>query len=336
MPNSLKLIRLSKNSFAGRYLFAQRAVKLIKLKPHVPKPRKYDTLRGMEKRFKRIYLEITNLCNLSCSFCPIDQRKANTMALPSFKAIIDQAEPLAEQICLHLMGEPLAHPEIENVLKYCSQIGAKIQITTNGLLLGKHRSLIMAEPCVSQVNVSLQSYMDNFPAAKVENYLEKVFQFIDYAQSYRPDMYINLRLWNLEDKAESEQNNKVFDFIDKRLGIKINRNVEVGRIKSKKIQGRLYLHFDSRFEWPRMDLPIQGDQGRCNGLKDHIAIHSDGTVVPCCLDDQKILNLGNCLETELTQILENERAQAMLKGFQNGALKEELCKRCSYINRFKK
>jgi len=291
----------------------------------------------MEKRFKRIYLEITNLCNLSCSFCPIDQRQAKVMEFAKFQKIIDQAQPLTEQICLHLMGEPLAHPEIDKILNYSTKIKAKIQLTSNGILLNKYKELIAREDSVVQINISLQSYMDNFPGGKLENYLNKIFDFIDYVAIHKPQMYINLRLWNLsENVSDSNQNNAIYDYIDKRLNILINRKVDVGGIKSKKIRDYLYLHFDSRFEWPRMELPYQGEQGRCNGLKDHIGIHADGTVVPCCLDDQKIINLGNVLEKSLETIINSDRALAMKNGFANGVLKEELCKRCSYIKRFKK
>lgn len=290
----------------------------------------------MGKQFKRIYLEITNLCNLNCSFCPIDQRSAKEMSYDNFVKTIDQARPMADQICLHLMGEPLAHPNIDQILNYCSEVESKIQLTTNGLLLDKFKESIVKNNCVAQVNISLQSYMDNFPKANLKKYLDKVFSFIEFAHEKRSDLYINLRLWNLDDSDENESNNLVFDYLDDKLNIEINRRVDVGGIKSKKIKDHLYLHFDSRFEWPRMDLPYQGEQGRCRALIDHIAIHADGTVVPCCLDDQKIINLGNCFESNLESIINSNRASEMKQGFLNGVLKEELCKRCSYINRFKK
>lgn len=289
----------------------------------------------MAKRFKRIYLEITNLCNLSCSFCPIDQRQAKSMEISEFKKTLDQVAPLTDQVCLHLMGEPLAHPHISEILSYCSKLKTKIQLTTNGLLLGKSKELIANEDCVFQVNISLQSYMDNFPRGNFNAYLAKVFEFIDFIHAARPEIYINLRLWNLTE-SKTDSNGPIFDFIEKRLNVSINRKVDVGAIKSKKVKERLYLHFDSRFEWPRMELPLQGEHGRCNALKDHVAIHADGTVVPCCLDDQKIIKLGNCFESGLESILDSSRAITMQEGFARGVLTEELCKRCSFINRFKK
>lgn len=258
------------------------------------------------------------------------------MALEEFENTIKQAAPLARQVCLHLMGEPLAHPKFLDILKICEQYNCPVQLTTNGLLLSKHMDAILGASIVRQVNVSLQSYMDNFPDRDITPYLDKVFAFVKNAMEKRPELYLNLRLWNLAEKLDDSLNEKVYRYLEEKFSTSINRKVEVGAVKSKRVQDRLYLHFDSRFEWPRMELPVQGDQGRCNALKDHVAIHADGAVVPCCLDDQKIINLGNCHETSLKDILDSPRAKAMREGFSNGVLVEELCQRCSFINRFKK
>ncbi|MDC1173962.1 radical SAM protein [Bacteriovoracaceae bacterium] len=293
----------------------------------------------MTKRFSRIYIEVTNICNLNCSFCPIDQRDSDVMPVENFSKIIAQSSPLANQVCLHLMGEPLAHPRIDEILKLSAKENCPIQITTNGVLLSKHSELIFNSKIVRQVNISLQSYMDNYPNKDFSDYLTMIDTFIKTASKRRPDLYINLRLWNLDDQEGNKENNneneKVFQFFENSLQINIKRSVDVGGIKSKKIAPMLYLHFDSRFEWPRMELPLQGKVGRCNALKDHIAIHADGTVVPCCLDDQKILKLGNCLDDGLENILESKMAKDMKIGFENHVLVEELCQRCSYIKRFK-
>ena len=95
-------------------------------------------------------------------------------------------------------------------------------------------------------------------------------------------------------------------------------------------------HFDSRFDWPRLESPVQSTEGRCNGLIDHFAVHADGTVSPCCLDDQKIIQLGNIFDNDIKTILESDRATKIKNGFKNGKLIEELCQKCTYINRFKK
>ena len=257
------------------------------------------------------------------------------MKLDEFRRTIEQAAPLAEKICLHLMGEPLAHPNFDEILKICEDNNAEIILTTNGLLLKRYQETILASKCVYQVNVSVQSYMDNYPNQPIEKYLDKISNFLINAMERRPEMYLNLRLWNIENQNQ-EMNEPIFQYMEKLLNLTINRKLELGRIKSKKLVNRLYLHFDSRFEWPRMEQEFQSKQGRCNGMIDHFAIHASGNVSPCCLDDQNIINLGNVFKTNLPEILNSPRATAMATGFKNNQLIEELCQKCDYIRRFRK
>ncbi|WP_417335775.1 radical SAM/SPASM domain-containing protein [Halobacteriovorax marinus] len=283
---------------------------------------------------KRIYIEISNICNIQCSFCPVVERDKQIMSLPEFNKILSEAAPLAQEICLHLMGEPLAHPKFPEIMEITGEYQTQIQLTTNGLLLKRYQDLILSTNVVRQINFSLQSFKDNFPHKSLDEYLRPILDFVLLASEKRPELYINFRLWN-QDSAYSD-NSDIFDYVERFFGIEINRNVEVGAIKSKRIWNRLYLHFDSRFEWPSLDNEYQGKQGRCNGILSHIGIHADGSVVPCCLDKEAVINLGDCKKESLTSILSGKRASAMRDGFKNGVLVEDLCQKCSYINRFKK
>lgn len=285
------------------------------------------------KRYRRVYLEIANVCNLSCSFCPITERDKNYMSLEDFEKALREVAPLADQVCLHLMGEPLAHPEFVEILRICEEYNTQIQITTNGLLLKSLADEIIKTNCIRQINISVQAYMDNFPQKNINQYLDQIFESIDLFFIQKPELYLNLRLWNIEGE-DFHINEPIFLYVENKLNLKINRNIELGRIKSKKLINKLYLHFDSRFEWPRSDRPFQNKNGRCNGLLDHFAIHADGTVVPCCLDDQKIINLGNLFDQSLNSILESDRAMKIADGFKNNQLIEDLCQKCTYINRF--
>lgn len=257
------------------------------------------------------------------------------MSLNDFESSLLQVAPIAEQICLHLMGEPLAHPQFKKILSLCEKYKAKIQLTTNGILLKRYQKEILETTCLHQVNISLQAYMDNFPNKSLEAYLEEIYFFVDTAFNQKPGLYLNLRLWNIEDNS-FEANEPIFKFFENKLNIEINRKIELGNIKSKRLMNRLYLHFDSRFEWPRLEMPYKTESGRCNGLIDHFAIHADGSVVPCCLDDQKIIKLGNVLDHNIKDILTSERALRIENGFRNNQLKEELCQKCTYIERFRK
>jgi radical SAM protein with 4Fe4S-binding SPASM domain len=256
------------------------------------------------------------------------------MDVAEFEAILKEVSPLTEIVCLHLLGEPLAHPRFSEILSVCERYNAQIDLTTNGLLIKRYQERIINSPAVRQINFSLQSYKDNFPDRPLDPYLLPLLEFATLAHMQRPTLYINFRLWNQQ--SHDSDNEDIFSKIESYFNIGINRNVETGAIKSKRIWNRVYLHFDSRFEWPSYSLPHQGSRGRCYGTINHIGIHADGTVVPCCLDKNGAINLGNVKEQSLNDILNSERFLKMRDGFLEGVLVEEFCQHCSFIKRFDK
>ena len=290
----------------------------------------------MGKRFKRVHVEISNICNVQCSFCPIVERPKEVMSIDEYQGILNQLVPLADDICLHLMGEPLAHPKINEILNLTSQAQGKVQITTNGILIKKLGAMLLEENSLRQINFSLQAFKDNFPDRPLSGYLDPIIYFTKECFDKRPDVYINYRLWNFGDKS-FEENSEVIDYLAEKLQWgNIKREVDVSHIKSKKVfpKKKLYLHFDSRFDWPSPDFPPRSEQGTCQGMRNHFGIHADGTVVPCCLDKEAVINLGNVFEEPLEQIIDGVRATAIREGFEKGKLVEDLCKRCTFIKRF--
>ncbi len=252
-----------------------------------------------------------------------------------FAKIIRDISPLTAEVCFHLMGEPLTHPKLARFLAICIEADVPVNITTNGLLLDSAKTDILLNPIVRQVNFSLHSFRSNFKDRDINVYLNSVFEFTKQALIKRPDLYINFRLWNLNE-SESESNEEIFLAIEHTYKIILNRSVHVELNKSKKIMGRLYLHFDSQFDWPSLQAPLQSTTGFCHGLGSHIGIHADGTVVPCCLDKEAGIPLGNCQNESVESIVNSKRAQQIREGFKKGQLVEDLCQRCQFIRRFDK
>jgi radical SAM protein with 4Fe4S-binding SPASM domain len=295
------------------------------------------SLRKLSKRrFSKVNIEISNICNLQCSFCPEVQRSKQIMDLPLFRRVIEQVGPLTDQVCLHLMGDPLVHPRLGDVVQVCSDHEVKIFLVTNGVLLRENHQALLLNSAFRQVCFSLHSFHDNFGDRDPTQYLEKIFHYTERALRERPDLYLNFRLWNLDSPLGSgEHNRSMLSRIEERFGVKFELSkLDVRKGKSIRIQGRLYLHFDTEFTWPALDLPVLGEHGTCYGLKSHFGILADGTVVPCCLDKEAAIPLGNIAEQDILPILESDRARAMVQGFRKNQLVEDLCKRCQYITRF--
>ncbi|MEK6554651.1 MAG: radical SAM/SPASM domain-containing protein [Bdellovibrionota bacterium] len=317
------------------------------------------------KRLAKIYVEISNACNLACDFCPSGvsdkEVSANTQSVPAntsqnpfiktyvtadhLRHILREGRDLTEQFTFHVLGEPTAHPEFAKLVDIAHEENAPLNITTNGILIHKPEiQNALLSRAVQQVNFSLQSWTANFKIENVQNYLTRVFAFIDRAQAERPDLYINLRLWNFGSPEESLLHNLHFlKPLEEKFRTpltEVNTNVEMK--KSHKIEGRIYLHFDSRFEWPDPSQPVRSTTGHCYGLKNHIGILANGTVVPCCLDSNGYINLGNihdpreseAYDSRLSEILASPRAKKIYHGFEKHKLVEDLCQKCTYIQRF--
>lgn len=257
------------------------------------------------------------------------------MPIELFEKIIQQAAPLTELVCLHLMGDPLVHPKISEFIEICARYEVKVFLVTNGLLLRDPVRDTLLHPSVYQVNFSLHSFPDNFPERDPELYLSKIFSFTEKAFEQRPELYINYRLWNLDAPNGSNTNNlNLLHFIEEHFQWRFGKHVDVRSNKSVRIKNRLYLHFDTEFTWPSLDQPVLQNKGTCYGLKSHFGILVDGTVVPCCLDKEGHIPLGKISENTLEQILSGRRALDIRQGFDRHQLVEELCQKCQYIERF--
>jgi len=271
------------------------------------------------------------VCNLQCSFCPEVGRAKNYVDEPTLEHRLSEVREWAERVCFHVMGEPLQHPDFPRFIAMAQTMNVPIEITTNGTLLTPSSVEALLNPAVVQVNFSLQSFLDNFPGANPETYLQNIYGFCQRALRERPDLYLNLRLWNLGSEQDNEM---IFARVEREFGAELNRRVDPAFNKSKNVTGRLYLHFDSRFEWPNRKSPILSEKGTCHGTRSHVAVHADGRVVPCCLDKEADIVLGDMSAQSFAEIIDGARAQAMRRGFESGHLVEDFCRRCTYIERF--
>ncbi|MDO9080344.1 MAG: radical SAM protein, partial [Desulfuromonadales bacterium] len=156
------------------------------------------------KKFKKIFVEITNCCNLSCSFCQRSQRTPAFITPAAFEATLERINDWTDHLALHLLGEPLLHPELPQLLAICQQHQLRVNLTTNATLLANNRSTLLASPALRQINLSLHSWEAGERAAGLDSTLD----FVKEAQRTTP-LFLCLRLWNLPDKGENEGNQPI-------------------------------------------------------------------------------------------------------------------------------
>lgn len=288
------------------------------------------------KRFKKVYIEITNSCNLDCHFCPKTNRKLKMMTENEFERILEQIKPYTDHIYFHLMGEPLSHPKLETFLKLSAEKGFKVNITTNGSLIFKVKEILLKSTALRQINISLHSFEANDLKVPLENYLKQVTDFIKEANQ-ETSIICSLRLWNMDSdalKGENSLNNKILEKLQEQLHLEKDFLKDVAQASGVKIKDRVYINKAEKFEWPDINREIISDKMFCYGLRDQMGILVDGTVVPCCLDSEGNIGLGNIYEKSLETILTNQRAIALYEGFSKRCAVEEMCKRCGYATRY--
>ncbi len=276
------------------------------------------------KKFKKAYVEITNACNLDCGFCHKTRRKKEFMPKELFGEILRKIKGHSEYLYFHVMGEPLLHPEIGPFLDMCREHGFRVNLATNGTQM-EALDAIKTKPALRQVNFSLHSESKG----EAERYMEDIFRFIDSARG--TPLLICLRLW-----AQSGNNRQILDLINGKFGPEKPVQDAATGVRGIKLAENVWLNQAEQFSWPDMKAPVIGDKGFCYGLREQFAILADGTVVPCCLDAEGALALGNIKDSSLAGLINGKRARNIYEGFSKREAREELCRRCNYRTRFGK
>ena len=278
----------------------------------------------MAKRFNKIYLEISNVCNLSCAFCPGTKRRPRIMETAEFAALLPQLRPWTDYLYFHLMGEPLCHPYLQDYLRLAGEAGFKVILTTNGTLLSDRQDILLTAPGLHKINISLHAFEANDLQMSFKDYLSGCFAFGKAAEGQK---LVSYRLWN--GGGQDALNRQILDtmkqyfpgqWVQERKGIRIGQ--------------RVYLEYGDKFDWPDLSAQDGGETVFCYGLRDQLGVLCDGTVVPCCLDHEGDLALGNLLTDSMEDILGSPRAKAIYEGFSRGQAAEELCRKCGYARRF--
>jgi len=276
--------------------------------------------------FKKIYIEITNICNLKCKFCPETNRKKEFMNLENFEEIIKKVHKHTNLVCLHFKGEPLLYPDLEEILKILEKYNLKANITTNGTLIKEKLDILRSSNSVRQINFSIHSIIENNKLDK--HYLQDIFKSVDELEN----IIVSYRLWNLENIKENDINNEIIEEIEKYYNIQ-NLKQELMRNEFFKVKEKVFINQDTEFVWPNLNNDNIIEEGRCLALKEQIAILVDGTIVPCCLDNNGDIPLGNILEENLEKILNKPKTITIKRNFENGIISCRLCKTCGFLKR---
>lgn len=279
----------------------------------------------MKKRLKRIYIEILNTCNLSCSFCTKTKRNQRIMTSLEFEEILKKIDSYTDYIYLHVKGEPLLHPNLQEILELSEKYHKKVTITTNGTLLKERMDILKNSSCIRQVNISLHS--EN----KKKNYLDDIFWAVDQIPK---NIQVVYRLWILKEKNLDLKSTQIVNKIISYYDLSTETVDKIMTQDNTKLRENIYVNKANEFLWPEIKNDYYNEKGYCHALKDQMAILVDGTIIPCCLDGEGVINLENIYQVDLESVLESDRVKQMMSGFKNRIVTEELCKHCNFKEKF--
>lgn len=277
-------------------------------------------------RFKKIYIEITNKCNLNCSFCIKDNRSIKEMSLEEFEEVLQKINNYTDYIYLHVKGEPLLHSNFKEILSLCKKYNKKVNITTNGVFLKNRVEDINKFNVVRQINISLHSENDK------ENYIEDIISSVKKLKN----IYIVYRFWTLDNNKIDEKMLKYLNKIKEEYKIDNNTYKKILTEDNIRIDDNIYINKDKKFTWPSLDNYYYEEKGYCYGLKRHIGILVDGRVIICCLDSFGSSDLGNIFNSSLEEILNTDKCKNIIEGFNNRKAYLNICKHCSFKEKFNK
>ena len=277
-------------------------------------------------RFKKAYIEITNICNLNCSFCIKDNRMKKEMSIDEFETVLKKIDKYTDYIYLHVKGEPLIHNKLDEILSLTNKYKKYVNITTNGVLLKNKINILKKYNNIRQINISLHSENNK------DNYIDDILDAVDELKT----IFIVYRFWTLKD---NKLDNKMLEYLSKiKEKYNINNELynEIINGNNLKISNNIYINKDKEFEWPDISNNYYNENGFCYGLKNQIGVLVDGTITICCLDSFGVSSLGNIFNDDIEIIMNSEKVKNIIKGFNNRKVYLDICKHCSYKERFNK
>ncbi|MGN8412500.1 radical SAM/SPASM domain-containing protein [Helicobacter pylori] len=286
-----------------------------------------------KKLFKKIYIELSDICGLQCSFCPNPKNIRGVMPLELFEKVCKEAAPLTQMITLHVLGDPCKLKNLKHYLSTAKRFSLKVDLVTSGVYLHNFETLL--QDAIYQISISLDAGLDAHNKLNQHRYIQKILEFCRYKCEKNSEVFLNLRI---QDSTLDKHQNLIKPFLE---------SFECVSLEGLKTQGRArlfkksFLNIQKTFKWPSLNAPNPLNQESkipyCYGLIKQIAILSNGVVVPCCMDTQAHINLGDLNHMPLKDILNSQKAMAIKTHFLKGEALEPLCQNCSYpLIRYKK
>lgn len=277
-------------------------------------------------KFEKIYIELSDICGLDCFFCTGAKNVRGMMSVERFKSLLPKLKNRAKIYTFHLLGDPLILKDLSAYISLAKAYEMRLEITTSGFYMNeKNIQILLENENIHQINISLMAFLAQRKTS-LNDYFKGISRLLTRHMKSKNESFINLRLWNLNDKFEPPpENAEIYALLEKFFKCKIDKSAAKTRLERK-----IFLHQARLFKWAGLESENSRQTGTCHALSKQLGILSDGTLVPCCIDSAGIINLGNLFAQSLDEILQSPRARAMIQGFKQNKLTEALCQKCEF------
>ena len=304
---------------------------------------------------KRIYIEINNTCNFTCSFCPyplLNNKKENI----NFELIKSTLKDIKENIpyriiYFHNLNEPFLYSSIDELIKFWNKNDIKDGITTNGTLLDKHIETI--KKCkMQELNISYQIIDENENKRRnnkmdVDTYRQfLVNNILKFKDDFKREIKLKLlitskesifngkKISGLKDVQEIINEIDKFNllFLKKHLSkkqIEKLKQIDISKFCKINIFDNIFIELFPFLTWGNYyDKVHKAHFGNCDGLTGQLQIKANGDVLPCCYDFNSKLKIGNIQVQKLSKILLSDEYNYMSKRISGKRVYYQRCKTC--------
>jgi len=322
----------------------------------------------IEVPLRRVHIELTNVCDFNCLFCPKAEMKRpyGFMETNLAKRLISEIgeKGIAEKVTFHVMGEPTLHPAFFEILDHACKEGVKVGLTTNGGRLGGETGQRLLDYDLHQIDISLQTpdeksfVLRKAGALSFERYLKGIFDFFGSYHKGHANTIFKFRFLNtrfpkksMEERigpirviSSTAELRDTFRYWATRIYAMLAVDNEKKELALQRIDSlvahkwnvvevcpNVFFETYVLSDWGHAfgDYAIRDAWGGCCfGMRDHFAVLHNGDVILCCVDYDGNTKVGNVSDSSLSEILSSERVGEIVRGFRKMRLVHPYCKKC--------
>ncbi|OGP52156.1 MAG: hypothetical protein A2Y79_12760 [Deltaproteobacteria bacterium RBG_13_43_22] len=273
----------------------------------------------------RIWIELTDHCNLKCPLCPnqnIPKEKKGFISTALFKEIVDQIKGEVHDLYLFHRGEPLLHPQLIELIHYAQSRGLPCRIHTNGTMLSDSLSKQILTSGLEVLSFSFDDseaahYEKNRFPAKFEQTLGNIKHFLQLKKEgqYRKPVTV-LQTMGIKNKHSTPAWKQ---FISSLKSLELNRVVFR---RPHNWGGAISFPSESLLEPNR---PLFA----CTFPWYALVVYWDGTVGPCPQDFFARMIVGDLQKNTIVEIWNNPEMQGLREKIRNREYHLlEICRQC--------